>query len=195
MNQTMHDGAEATITQEDGTVVKERQPKPYRHPELDERLRTDRTQDEARLLKKAYQAGVRVPTVEDVEGTTLRMTCIDGPLLKNVLEDRLDICDLIGDSIARLHNKDIVHGDLTTSNMILYDGEVYFIDFGLGTFSQRIEDYAIDLHLFRQVLESTHTVVADEAMDRVLTAYQEQCEDADAVMDRYEEIAERGRYK
>lgn len=188
-------GAEATIYRDDGIVVKERHEKPYRHPELDERLRTERTDQEARLLKKAYQAGVRVPTVQDTTDFAVHMDEVPGTLMKDVIEDDLALADLIGESIARLHNKNVIHGDLTTSNMLLYEDEVYFIDFGLGRFSQRIEDRAVDLHLLKEVLESTHTAVADEAMDRVLTAYGEHCEQADAVMERYEEIAERGRYK
>lgn len=192
---TLGQGAEAVVTRDGDTVRKERIAKEYRHPELDERIRTERTEEEKRLLEKAYQAGVRVPTVRNVEDTVLEMDHIPGEPLKDVLEDNLDLCELVGDSIARLHNKNIVHGDLTTSNMLLYNEEVYFIDFGLGFFSQRIEDRAVDLHLLKEVLDSTHTDIADEAMDRVLDAYREQCDKADQVMQRYEKIAERGRYR
>ncbi len=193
--QELAQGAEAVITKEEDTVRKERVPKEYRHPELDERLRTERTDEEARLLEKAYQAGVRVPTVQNVEDAALKMEYIPGDPLKDVLEDDLGLCELIGDSIARLHNNNIIHGDLTTSNMLLHNNEVYFIDFGLGCFSQRIEDRAVDLHLLKEVLDSTHTAVADEAMERVLDAYTDQCRKADAVMQRYDTIAERGRYR
>lgn len=187
-------GAEAVVSIENGLVIKERVPKQYRHVELDERLRTERTAREARLLEKAYQAGVRVPTVEDVEDTTLRMEHIEGDKLRDVLEDNIDACALIGESIARLHANDIIHGDLTTSNMIRADSGVYFIDFGLGFFSQRTEDRAVDLHLLKEVLESTHTDIAEDAMERVLDAYREHYEKSAEVLDRYEDIEERGRY-
>jgi Kae1-associated kinase Bud32 len=187
-------GAEAVISVEDGTVIKDRIPKQYRHPDLDNRLRTDRTDLEARLLRKAARAGVRVPTVETVKDTTLKMEQIDGSVLREVLEDEIGRYTTIGEYIARLHNSDIIHGDLTTSNMIRADDDMYFIDFGLGYFSQRTEDRAVDLHLLRDVLDSTHTAVADKAMTRIRKAYREHADDADAVLDRYEEIKERGRY-
>lgn len=183
------------LYRKNGTISKERQRKAYRHPALDDRLRKERTDQEARLLEKAYQAGVRVPTVQEQLEYTVEMEEIGGEPVKNVLEDDLDMCETIGDSIARLHNKNVIHGDLTTSNMIRSGDEVYFIDFGLGFFSQRIEDRAIDLHLLKEVLESTHTAVADEAMERILAAYKAQSEDAEQVLQRYEEIEERGRYK
>lgn len=195
MSDAIAEGAEAVITKTDDTVLKERRPKRYRHPELDKRLRTDRTDQEARLLQKAYQAGVRVPTVEDVSDATLEMTHVDGEKLRDVFDDHLETCETIGESIARLHNNNIIHGDLTTSNMILHDDEVYFIDFGLGSFSQRIEDRAVDLHLLKEVLESTHTAVAEVVMDRILSAYKEHADKADQVLERYEEIENRGRYR
>ncbi len=163
-------GAEAVISINDGTVTKERVPKQYRHPALDERLRTERTDREARLLDKAAQAGVRVPNVTGVEDTVLTMEHIDGIVLRDVLDDNLDYCTVIGEYIARLHDNDIIHGDLTTSNMILAEDTLYFIDFGLGFFSQRTEDRAVDLHLLKEVLDSTHTAVAEEAMDMELEA-------------------------
>lgn len=190
-------GAEARIIRDDDIVRKERIEKRYRHPELDRRLREERTQDEARMLKKAYQAGVRVPTVHAVEDTTFEMDHIDGTLVKEIFSDRDDLWPVIGEQIARLHNRNVIHGDLTTSNM-LYDsdrGEVYFIDFGLGYHSQRIEDKAVDLHLLHEVLDSTHTDVADDAMATILDVYREQCDTAEQVLERYDDIKDRGRYK
>src|SRR3989344_2769348 len=75
-----------------------------------------------------------------------------------VLDKAKNICRQIGESVAKLHDANIIHGDLTTSNMILNEKEnkVYFIDFGLGFISIRAEDKAVDLHLLRQALEAKH---------------------------------------
>ncbi|MDY6769848.1 MAG: KEOPS complex kinase/ATPase Bud32 [Candidatus Nanohaloarchaea archaeon] len=192
--ETIADGAEATLHRDDGSIVKERHEKDYRHPVLDERLRRERTEQEARLLAKAAQSGVRVPDAEQDGAFRVRMEEIDGTLLKDVFEQEEWTWPVIGESVARLHNRDIIHGDLTTSNMLVAGEEVYVIDFGLGSFSQRVEDRATDLHLLAEVLASTHTAVADAAMDRILDAYREHADDADAVLERYDEVAERGRY-
>lgn len=193
--QTIAEGAEATLYRDDGTVVKVREPKRYRHEELDARLRLERTEQEARLLEKARQAGVNVPRVETRGEDELALERIDGQLLKDVIEEEQAVWPLIGAAAARLHNRDVIHGDLTTSNMILSGGDLYLIDFGLGTFSQRAEDRATDLHLLKEVMDSTHTAIADDAMDVVLTAYEDHADDAEAVLERYEEIEGRGRYK
>jgi len=95
----------------------------------------------------------------------------------------------IGRSVRKLHDANIIHGDLTTSNMILKD-KVYFIDFGLGFFSTRIEDKAVDLFLFKKALESKHHEVWEECFKEVLKAYGDQ-----KVMERLKEIEKRGRYR
>lgn len=189
------EGAEASIYREDGTIVKRRHRKEYRHAELDERLRKERTDNEARLLQKSRQAGVRAPEVRETGETEMVMEEVGGRLLKDVFEEENRAWPLIGEGVARFHGRDIIHGDLTTSNMILSGGEVYFIDFGLGFFSDRIEDRATDLHLLKEVLESTHTGVAEEAMEAVLEAYREESSEAEEVLERFEEVEERGRYK
>ncbi len=193
--ETMSEGAEATVYRDGDRVVKERDRKDYRHPALDERLREERTGQEARLLEKARQAGVRVPEVEQTGDATLSLTALDGAVLRDVFAERDELWPVIGDYVARLHGRDIIHGDLTTSNMLVVDDTLFFIDFGLGSFSQRVEDRATDLHLLKEVLDSTHAAVADEAMDAILAAYREHADDAEDVLERYAEIEERGRYK
>lgn len=193
--ETMSEGAEATVYRDGDQVVKERHRKEYRADGLGQRLRTERTDQEARLLQTARQAGVNVPAVAEAGETELVLERVDGTLLKDVFADRSDLWPVIGEHVARLHGRNIIHGDLTTSNMLVADDDLYFIDFGLGTFSERTEDRATDLHLLREVLDSTHTTVADDAMQDILDAYREHAGNADAVLERYEEVAERGRYK
>lgn len=188
-------GAEAVLTRDGSTVTKERVPKRYRHPELDERLRSERTEQEARLLEKARQAGVTVPAVETVAGTAITLQYVDGTPLRDALPDALDCCVDVGRDVARLHARNIIHGDLTTSNILLADDALVFIDFGLGFYSDRVEDRATDLHLLKEVFASTHTDIADEAMERVWEGYSAVAEDAEQVQERFEAIATRGRYR
>lgn len=189
------EGAEATITVEGSTVVKDRHAKRYRHPVLDERLRTERTDLEARLLRKARTAGVPVPAVESVEETRIVMERVTGTVLRDVFAEREELWPVIGEHVARLHRRDIIHGDLTTSNMVVDGDDLVFIDFGLGSFSDRTEDRATDLHLLRQMLHSSHTDVAEEAMAAILDGYREESGDGEAVVERMRAVAKRGRYK
>lgn len=185
-------GAEAEI--EIGEkVIKKRAPKKYRHPELDRRLRTDRTRTESRLLKEADRAGADVPKVLDVSEETLELEKIEGEQLKDVLEKRPELTEELGENLAKLHSADIIHGDLTTSNAIV-DEKLHIIDFGLAERSQRIEDRAVDVHLLKQVLNASHPGVADEAWKSFLNGYSSY-EKFDAVKDRLEEVEGRGRYK
>lgn len=188
-------GAEAEIQRENDKIIKSRVEKGYRHQDIDRELRQERTTDEHRLLDRAAQAGVNVPEVLEEREFELHMEFIDGDPIKEMFEERDDLWKTIGRDIGRLHGRDIIHGDLTTSNILLKDGEIYFIDFGLGYFSQRVEDRSTDLKLLRQVLESTHNPVVDEAFDAILAGYRDQYQEADDVLSRLEEAEGRGRYK
>ena len=75
--------------------------------------------------------------------------------------------------------------------MILKDNKVYFIDFGLGFFSDKIEDKAVDIYLLREVLEGEHDV---SVFNDILEGYKN-CEDYDKVIDRLKKVERRGRYK
>ena len=112
------------------------------------------------------------------------------------LNKQKQICKKIGQSIAKLHNSDIIHGDLTTSNMIFVEKEdkVYFIDFGLGFISHKIEDKAVDLHLLKQALEAKHFKHWKELVKEVLKSY-EKSTDSKIVLERLKAVEKRGRYK
>jgi TP53 regulating kinase-like protein len=161
-------GAEASLYLEEyyGRLVirKHRCPKPYRLPPLDAQLRTDRTIQEARLLSSARRAGVATPIVYqvDVETATIIMEYIDGHRVKELVPEltparRRQVFQEIGKAIGRLHLHEIVHGDLTTSNMLYLSPQlIVFIDFGLAGITQNIEDFGTDVHLLHQALLSTH---------------------------------------
>jgi len=189
-------GAEAIITRKENLVIKNRFAKGYRHPEIDANLRKFRTRREARILEKLEAINfpaARVLESDDKAGL-LKLSFIDGPLVKNVLHaSHAELSREIGEKIAILHKNDIIHGDLTTSNMIL-NSEVNFIDFGLSFVSEKIEDKAVDLHLLRQALESKHHLIWEECFSEALKGY-ESYERHKEVLKRLEAVEARGRNK
>ena len=120
----------------------------------------------------------------------------NGRLLKDVIEssDYKSLCGEIGSKIAILHNSSIIHGDLSTSNMIL-DKEVYFIDFGLSFFSQKAEDKAVDLHLLKEALESKHCKIWEDCFKSAISAYKKSANSGNETLKRLEIVEKRGRYR
>ena len=182
-------------------VFKLRVPKPYMDPQLDLDLRSFRTRREAKAMAAAIRGGVRAPRVYAVfpSAGLIVMERIKGPLLKEYLHRGRGYGSLLreaGSMLARLHMAGLVHGDPTTSNYIVAEsGELYLIDYGLSSFSTSVEDRAVDIHLFRRALESTHATIAQEAFSEFLDGYKRiMGEEAGKVEERAEEIRLRGRY-
>lgn len=204
MERVIYRGAEAEIILSrylGREVVKKRRiPKSYRLKELDFRLRSSRTREEAKLIMESRKAGVPVPIVYDVDllNCTLTMEFVKGERVKELLsrvskEERRDICVEIGKNIAKLHNRGIIHGDLTTSNMIFLK-RIYFIDFGLGSFSKEIEGRGVDLHLLLEAFKSAHSEHED-MFSYVLEGYREKYDgDFREIKRKLDEISKRGRY-
>lgn len=187
-------GAEATLEIGEEKVTKKREKKDYRHPELDEKIRNERTDREKKIMKEARSSGANVPEVEKTDESTLEIEKIDGEPLKEVLEDSIFTMEDLGRNVASLHGNDILHGDLTTSNVMVVNRETFLIDFGLAFRSQRTEDRAVDIHLLKQVLESSHPGAAEDAWEEFLKGYQDYRE-SEKVLERLEEVERRGRYK
>jgi len=189
-------GAEARIFLEDNEIIKDRFEKKYRHPVIDSELRKQRTRREAKILNKIREINFPAPEtilIDDKNGK-LKMSFIEGVLVKEILhKNHKKLSREIGQKIAKLHSNDIIHGDLTTSNMILKD-EIYFIDFGLGFLSDKIEDKAVDLHLIRQALESKHYQIWEECFREILEGYKEYSEHK-KVFERLKIVEARGRNK
>lgn len=190
-------GAEAVLYLEHGRLIKERIAKGYRIREIDDRLRKLRTRSEGRLLMRVENAP-KVFLVDET-GCRIEMEFIDGKLVKDILndlnsEERKRICFEMGERIAALHDHTIIHGDLTTSNMLIKD-KLYFVDFGLGFISRRVEDKAVDLHLLRQALEGKHYQIAEECFAWVLEGYQKGNKEAGKVLRQLMKVENRGRYK
>ncbi len=184
-------GAEAVISFKEDIAEKKREEKKYRHPELDEKIRTERTEREVRLLKKARKYGVSVPEVLEESETGFEMRKVQGEKLRDNLKPEL--FKKLGKEIATLHETDIIHGDLTTSNVIVGE-ELKIIDFGLAFQSERYEDKAVDIHLLKQVLESSHSQKASELWEKFVEGYRESG-DSGEVLEQLEEVEQRGRYK
>jgi len=194
-------GAEAVIYEEDGDVIKDRISKGYRIKEIDEKLRRLRTKSEARLLERARGANVPMLYGYSDRDMRIRMEYIHGVIVREVF-DNLNItnlkklCNKIGRQIGKLHKVDVVQGDLTTSNMLLRENELYIIDFGLGFVSNKIEDKAVDLRLLRQALGAQHYNVAANAFKYILESYGKEYKESKAVLKRLKEkVEKRGRYK
>ena len=140
---------------------------------------------------------MNVPKVLNVDENEMKieMEYLNGDLIKDIFDnlnkkERLAVCKQLAEEVSKLHSQDIIHGDLTTSNFILKNGKVYFIDFGLGFFSNKTEDKAVDLHLLKQALESKHYKHFNESYTQILRHYKHK-----DVLKRLEKVESRGRYK
>ncbi len=197
-------GAEAVLflrkQEGEDVLVKERVRKGYRIPELDKRIRSQRTRGEAKLLGMARRVGVNTPRTLETGDSSIVMEWLDGRRVKDCLNglpenERLEVYSLMGETVGRLHEGGIIHGDLTTSNMILKDGGLFLIDFGLGKFSKKVEDQAVDLYVLYEALRSTHFIRLKEAWTNVLKAYNQKYSNAQQVLGRLKKIESRRRYK
>jgi TP53 regulating kinase-like protein len=174
----------------------------YRHPVLDNELRRQRTIREAVMLAKVKDAGIRSPYLYflDTLHDELIMEYVDGVSLKDVLSSGLAF--KIGECIGKLHLKNIIHGDVTTSNFILDRSsngkniKLVMIDFGLSFYSQRLEDMASDIRMFKEVLSSVHHDLFDLAYRSFIDAYLSNTtnERGMKILRKVKEIERRGRY-
>ncbi|KAF9179721.1 TP53 regulating kinase [Haplosporangium sp. Z 767] len=165
-------------------IVKERFPKAYRHPTLDKKLTSRRVIQEARCLNRCQKALIDTPTVYmvDVENSLIYMEYIEGTSVRDYLvtekgqtpEAQAKVAAGIGRALGLMHNIDVIHGDLTTSNLLmrLESEDVVLIDFGLSYVSQLIEDKAVDLYVLERAFTSTHPNT-EVMFSQILEAYGE----------------------
>ncbi|KAI6204917.1 Non-specific serine/threonine protein kinase [Aphelenchoides besseyi] len=169
-------------------VMKERFTKHYRHPELDRRLTKERIRNESRAIVKCKQMGIDVPTIYflNTQTNAIIFEYIDGVTAKEFIEQKRDVLDAekfeetvkllgreIGKVVSRIHSVGFSHGDLTTSNVMLRDGDpnrVCFIDFGLSANRSSAEDFGVDLYVLERAIRTTH-VDSDYLMDEILDGY------------------------
>ncbi|XP_031826433.1 TP53 regulating kinase [Nomia melanderi] len=204
------------------TLIKERFPKKYRHVDLDTRLTKDRIKAECRAMVRAKTAGVTTPAIyfvqlerrciymEYVENSIVLKNFIDKNISTGANADRYSkfITQGLGMLVARLHSKNIIHGDLTTSNILLKNfsdelsiekcdatNNFVVIDFGLARVESSLEDKAVDLYVLERSLLSAHSEVPllfAEIFDtyQKYSANKKQCRE---VVDKYKEVQARGR--
>ncbi|KAL8951256.1 MAG: hypothetical protein Q9222_002758 [Ikaeria aurantiellina] len=233
------------LTPSNPCILKYRPPKRYRHPTLDLRLTRHRILSEARTLVKCKREGVVVPGILalDAEAGWMMEEWVEGGTVKERLhrwrdmvkkqqqqqrgsvekvgwEKVVELMRRIGEAVGRLHEVGVVHGDLTTSNLMLreeeetdvvngeggsqkngieeagvtLDGELVLIDFGLAGQSVQDEDKAVDLYVLERAFGSTHPDI-EEGFSEVLKAYGESYKGAKVVLKRLEEVRMRGRKK
>ena len=189
------------IIKKGNRIIKHRIKKSYRIQEIDEKLRKLRTRSESKILEKASKI-IPSPKIlkSNEKNKEIIMQFIQGDKLSNILnkfpeKKQKEICEQIGENIAKLHNSDIIHGDLTTSNMILKNNSVYFIDFGLGFISNKIEDKAVDLHLLKQAFEAKHFQNWNFLFETLIKKYEKINPESKKILERLATVEKRGRYK
>lgn len=200
-------GAEAILYHDkwlDFNVIKKvRIPKKYRIPQIDHELRNSRTIIESRLIIEAKKIGVKTPYIFEINipNTTIIMEEIKGELIKNILKQQISnnkkmkIINKIGQLVGKLHSNDIIHGDLTTSNIVMNSNEeIIFIDFGLGKFSGAVEDKAVDILLMKKCFISTHTEISNDLFASFQKGYYLTMENAKSVLKRAVKVEARGRH-
>ncbi|KAJ3683656.1 hypothetical protein LUZ60_013883 [Juncus effusus] len=203
-------GAEARVFEADFVgrkcIVKERFSKKYRHPILDSKLTLKRLNAEARCMTKARKLGVRTPILYGIDSVVHSLTFefIEGPSIKEILLDfgsngvnqeiLNDISTQIGVSIAKLHDGGLIHGHLTTSNMIMnkHTNQLVLIDFGLSFTSTLPEDKAVDLYVLERALISMHSSCAD-IIEKIFAAYRKNSKQWSATMNKLAQVRQRGR--
>ncbi|EEZ92639.1 MAG: Mn2+-dependent serine/threonine protein kinase [Candidatus Parvarchaeum acidiphilum ARMAN-4] len=188
-------GSEAAIYENNSFIIKRRIKKDYRIKEIDEKLRKNRSRAEFNIMRFLYESGLNVPKpIKYVESKKeIYMEKIDGKRLAESFS--LEDSKSIGKMIADMHNLGVIHGDLTTANMIKKEGKVYLIDFGLSYYSLKDEDIASDIFLFKNALKSKHNEVYREAYAMCLDAYKSQIRKEFKGIDTHlKDIEERRRY-
>lgn len=172
-------GAEADIyvTSWNGknSILKIRKKKDYRVDSLDIRIRTLRTIREAKMISESKSFGITTPLVYfvDEKKCEIYLQFIKGKLVRDLpLNQIVKACKEIGKIVGTLHKNGVMHGDLTTSNFILSRRGLVILDFGLAQKTDTIDDYAIDLRLFKEVLNSAHAQIVDNAWTIFVQGYQ-----------------------
>ncbi|XP_030372202.1 EKC/KEOPS complex subunit TP53RK [Scaptodrosophila lebanonensis] len=195
-------------------LIKERFVKKYRHPDLDTQITRQRIKAEAKAANRCQAAGILAPRILHTDLNTHKLymeyfgsaktakqfiqeTVTESAEPEAVKQQLQILCTRVGGIIGKMHANNIIHGDLTTSNILINptaeDYDVIFIDFGLSHYSQATEDKGVDLYVLERALLSTHSE-QPYLFDLMLAAYRKECgKDEDAVLAKFEEVRARGR--
>lgn len=211
-------------------VIKHRFSKKYRHPLLDRKLTKERTKRERRIIEKianrSKMLGQYMPKVAWSDSSTILMSEIKNceTLYDFMMREPTKVKSLgllIGQCIAELHNLGIIHGDLTTSNLLLVSKQnkdidtsskkikvddslgdshvVIPIDFGLSTGSTHPEERAVDLYVLERAFLSTF-FSDSEFFNTILEQYLQHIDESTCeplgkakIVERLHEVRARGR--
>ncbi|KAJ3387655.1 TP53 regulating kinase [Lobulomyces angularis] len=168
---------------------------------------------ECRLLMKCKKMGINTPNLVlvDAKNYLIYMEFIEGQSLKSFVREKTlnsvlkpeyeYISENVGLILAKLHDGNLIHGDLTTSNFLIKKnqssddsrGEFYIIDFGLSQISNLAEEKAVDLYVLERSFNSTHPD-SDELFELILKSYFKNLKvGKQSVFAKFEEVRKRGR--
>ncbi|XP_073843862.1 TP53 regulating kinase [Musca autumnalis] len=197
-------------------LIKERFVKKYRHHELDTQITRQRMKAESKAATRCQSAGILAPRIlhMDLGERKLYMEYFDKAItakqyIQNIVATESNaeevlktLCTSIGSIIGKMHANNIIHGDLTTSNILINPKEgtenfesydIIFIDFGLSHYNQGTEDKGVDLYVLERALLSTHSE-QPYLFENILQAYRKECgKDEESVVAKFEEVRARGR--
>ena len=189
----------ATIWNGLNSILKIRKKKDYRVHSLDMRIRTLRTIREAKMISETKSFGITTPLVYfvDEKKCEIYLQFIKGKLVRDLpLNKIIKMCTEIGRIVGTLHKNGVMHGDLTTSNFILSNQGLVVLDFGLSQKTDKIDDYAIDLRLFKEVLNSAHAQIVEDAWVSFVLGYRKILGNmlTEKILSHVSVIEKRGRY-
>ena len=196
-------GAEAdiyqTTWQNSKAILKIRKIKKYRNSFLDSKIRKQRTIKESQIISQVKSFGVPTPLIYfvNLKKSSIIMQEIPGKPVHDLTDSKIiEVSKEMGRLVGILHKNGIMHGDLTTSNFILFQNVVYVIDFGLSQNSVKLEDHAVDLRLIKEILNSAHARIMDSAWKKFLVGYKSIVgnENHAKILKLVSDIESRGRY-
>jgi len=196
-------GAEAdiyqTTWQNSKAILKIRKIKNYRNPILDSKIRKQRTIKESQMLSFVKSFGIPTPLVYfvNLKDSSIIMQEIPGTPVHDLAESKIiKLSKIIGKLVGTMHKNGIMHGDLTTSNFILFQNTIFVIDFGLSQNTIKSEDHAVDLRLIKEILNSAHAQIMKPAWKNFLFGYKSVVGDTyfTKITKLVSEIESRGRY-
>ncbi len=180
-------------------ILKIRKEKRYRNAILDAKIRKQRTIRESQIISEVKSFGIPTPLVYyvNLKKSSIIMQEIPGKPVHDLCDSKIiELSKEIGKLVGMMHKNGIMHGDLTTSNFILYKNIVYVIDFGLSQQTIKSEDHAVDLRLIKEILNSAHAKIMESAWKNFLLGYKSIVSSANyaKITNLVSVIESRGRY-
>lgn len=208
----LYNGAEARVSELEWNgrkiICKERLVKRYRHADLDKEITRSRMLQETRNAWRLRGAGVDTPFIyfADLPARKIYYEFVDGETMQTAFDSLTEeelraACHAVGESLGKMHEKNLVHGDLTTANIMLRKAsggrlsteKPCIIDLGLSYTSAQVEDKAVDIFVLKKAFLSAHGPHRVGLFDEILDGYSRTGETAAEVIARLEVVEQRGR--